>query len=207
MLDDVPAGDYELIALPLKIRGGDASPVRAVLRELRVNRADCVGARRGRPAARAPRRVRAAGRRRSTSTATRSARCRARPARACARSIEREWGEGLIRAWNERALDRSAAARRREDRAADRRAASDEVICADSTSLNLFKVLATALRLQSVARCRPAADPRDPVGADQLSDRPLRGAGTRRPARRGTRTEAGRVRRGRRRRSTSGPRS
>lgn len=34
VLDDVPAGDYELIALPLKIRGADASPVRAVLREL-----------------------------------------------------------------------------------------------------------------------------------------------------------------------------
>jgi arylformamidase len=34
VLDEVPAGDYELIALPLKIRGGDASPVRAVLREL-----------------------------------------------------------------------------------------------------------------------------------------------------------------------------
>jgi arylformamidase len=34
VLDDVPAGDYELIALPLKIAGGDASPVRAVLREI-----------------------------------------------------------------------------------------------------------------------------------------------------------------------------
>ena len=34
VLDDVAEGDYELIALPLKIRGGDASPVRAVLREL-----------------------------------------------------------------------------------------------------------------------------------------------------------------------------
>ena len=34
VLDDVPAGDYELIALPLKIRSADASPVRAVLREL-----------------------------------------------------------------------------------------------------------------------------------------------------------------------------
>ena len=34
MLDDVPAGDYELIALPLKLAGADASPVRAVLREL-----------------------------------------------------------------------------------------------------------------------------------------------------------------------------
>lgn len=34
VLDDVPPGDYELIALPLKLRGCDASPVRAVLREL-----------------------------------------------------------------------------------------------------------------------------------------------------------------------------
>jgi arylformamidase len=34
VLDDVPPGDYELIALPLKLRGADASPVRAVLREL-----------------------------------------------------------------------------------------------------------------------------------------------------------------------------
>lgn len=34
LLDDVPAGDYELIALPLKLSGADASPVRAVLREL-----------------------------------------------------------------------------------------------------------------------------------------------------------------------------
>jgi arylformamidase len=34
VLDEVPAGDYELIALPLKLAGADASPVRAVLREL-----------------------------------------------------------------------------------------------------------------------------------------------------------------------------
>jgi arylformamidase len=34
VLDDVPAGDYELIALPLKLIGADASPVRAVLRSL-----------------------------------------------------------------------------------------------------------------------------------------------------------------------------
>lgn len=33
-LDDVPEGDYELIALPLKLSTADASPVRAVLREL-----------------------------------------------------------------------------------------------------------------------------------------------------------------------------
>jgi arylformamidase len=33
-LSRVPDGDYELIALPLRIVGGDSSPVRAVLREL-----------------------------------------------------------------------------------------------------------------------------------------------------------------------------
>lgn len=34
VLDDVPEGDYELIALPLKLTQADASPVRAVLRSL-----------------------------------------------------------------------------------------------------------------------------------------------------------------------------
>ena len=34
VLDDVPEGDYELIALPLKLVTADASPVRAVLRAL-----------------------------------------------------------------------------------------------------------------------------------------------------------------------------
>ena len=35
VLDDVPEGDYELIALPLKLTRADASPVRAILRTLR----------------------------------------------------------------------------------------------------------------------------------------------------------------------------
>jgi arylformamidase len=34
VLDDVPEGDYELIALPLKLMSADASPVRAILRQL-----------------------------------------------------------------------------------------------------------------------------------------------------------------------------
>jgi arylformamidase len=34
VLDAVPAGDYELIALPLKLVRADASPVRAILRAL-----------------------------------------------------------------------------------------------------------------------------------------------------------------------------
>jgi arylformamidase len=33
-LDDVAPGEYELIALPLKLAGMDASPVRAILRSL-----------------------------------------------------------------------------------------------------------------------------------------------------------------------------
>jgi arylformamidase len=39
VLDHVPPGDYELIALPLPLAGLDASPVRAILRELPVARA------------------------------------------------------------------------------------------------------------------------------------------------------------------------
>ena len=35
VLDDVEAGDYELIALPIRLGGLDAAPVRAVLRPLR----------------------------------------------------------------------------------------------------------------------------------------------------------------------------
>ena len=34
VLDEVAEGDYELIALPLKLVEADASPVRAVLRAL-----------------------------------------------------------------------------------------------------------------------------------------------------------------------------
>ena len=34
VLTSVNEGDYELIALPLKIKGADASPVRAILRSL-----------------------------------------------------------------------------------------------------------------------------------------------------------------------------
>ena len=34
VLDQISAGDYELIALPLKLAGLDASPVRAILRPL-----------------------------------------------------------------------------------------------------------------------------------------------------------------------------
>jgi len=40
VLDEVPEGDYELIALPLKLMMADASPVRAVLRQLTSSRTE-----------------------------------------------------------------------------------------------------------------------------------------------------------------------
>ncbi|MGH6610772.1 MAG: aminotransferase class V-fold PLP-dependent enzyme, partial [Burkholderiaceae bacterium] len=64
------------------------------------------------------------------------------------RVIEHEWGEGLIRSWNAAGwidLPRRVGAKIAQLIGAQ----PHEVICADSTSINLFKVLATALRLQS----------------------------------------------------------
>jgi kynureninase len=64
--------------------------------------------------------------------------------------IEREWGDGLIRSWNAAhwiELPRRVGAKIARLIGAQ----PHEVICADSTSVNLFKVLATALRSQ-VAR-------------------------------------------------------
>ena len=62
--------------------------------------------------------------------------------------VEREWGEGLIRSWNDARwieLPRRVGAKIARLVGAQ----ADEVICADSTSLNLFKVLAFALRVQA----------------------------------------------------------
>jgi len=61
--------------------------------------------------------------------------------------IEAEWGRGLIGSWN--AAGWIEAPRRVGAKIARLiGAADDEVICADSTSVNLFKALAAALRLQ-----------------------------------------------------------
>jgi kynureninase len=73
-----------------------------------------------------------------------------------AQVVDSEWGEGLIRSWN--AAGWIDAPRRVGAKiAALIGARDDEVICADSTSINLFKVLACALRL---LRAQP------PVAAD-----------------------------------------
>ncbi len=68
---------------------------------------------------------------------------------ACLREvIEREWGAGLIRSWNDAGW---VDAPRRVGAKIARLVGAEphEVICADSTSVNLFKVLAAALTLQS----------------------------------------------------------
>jgi kynureninase len=62
--------------------------------------------------------------------------------------IEREWGDGLIRSWNAAGwidLPRRVGARIARLVGAQ----SHEVTCTDSTSINVFKALAAALRLQA----------------------------------------------------------
>ncbi len=73
-----------------------------------------------------------------------------RPATAAARVAEvvaEEWGDGLIRSWN--AAGWFALPRRLGDKLAPLIGAGPgEVVVTDTTSLNLFKVLAAALRVQ-----------------------------------------------------------
>jgi kynureninase len=65
-------------------------------------------------------------------------------------AVENEWGRGLIGSWNEAAwIDAPRRVGAKIARLIG--AADDEVICADSTSVNLFKALAAALRLQHAA--------------------------------------------------------
>lgn len=67
------------------------------------------------------------------------------------RAVEQEWGEGLIRSWNDAgwypAPQRAGAAIARLVGAKP-----DEVIVCDSTSVNLFKALVAALRLRTGRR-------------------------------------------------------
>ncbi len=63
------------------------------------------------------------------------------------RAVEQEWGVGLIRSWND--ADWYPAPQRVGARIAQLiGAAGEEVIVADSTSVNLFKVLIAALRMR-----------------------------------------------------------
>jgi kynureninase len=69
-------------------------------------------------------------------------------ASAVTRVIEEEWGTQLIRAWNDAGwMDAPRRVGAKIARLIG--ALPHEVLCADSTSVNLFKVLATSLRLQA----------------------------------------------------------
>jgi len=71
---------------------------------------------------------------------------RATPA-AMAKVVERDWGEGLIRSWNSAGWF-DAAARVGAKIAPLIGAAPNEVIACDSTSVNLFKLIAAALAMR-----------------------------------------------------------
>ncbi len=78
------------------------------------------------------------------------------------RTVEEEWGQGLIRSWN--TADWVNAPRRCGDKIARLIGAdAGEVIACDSTSLNLFKALVTSLQLQSL---RPDAAGRNVIVSD-----------------------------------------
>lgn len=67
------------------------------------------------------------------------------------RAIEREWGEGLIRSWND--ADWYLSPRRVAAKIAPLiGAAADQVIAADSTTVNLFKVLTAAMEANPTRR-------------------------------------------------------
>jgi kynureninase len=80
------------------------------------------------------------------------------PAAAAARVaqvVQQEWGQGLIRSWNSAGW--MALSQRVGDKIARLvGAAPGELVVADSTSVNLFKVLSAALHLAGVTRHEPA---------------------------------------------------
>ncbi|HVG03877.1 MAG TPA: kynureninase, partial [Burkholderiaceae bacterium] len=78
-----------------------------------------------------------------------------------------EWGEGLIRSWNAaRWIDLPQRVGAKIARLIG--AQPDEVICADSTSINLFKVLTTALRMQA-SRPQVSVDQRNVIVSEKAN--------------------------------------
>ena len=72
-----------------------------------------------------------------------------------AQVVQQEWGQGLIRSWNSAGW--MALSKRVGDKIARLvGAAPGELVVADSTSVNLFKVLSAALHLAGVTRDEPA---------------------------------------------------
>ena len=177
VLDDVEAGDYELIALAAEADNGVRVAGARGAEIAMMTRDDCLQTRRrairSRRCASCSRSIASIAKASSTSTATRSACCRR------ARSIERrdvvesEWGAGLIRSWN------TAGWITLSQRIGDKIAAlvgagPGELIVADSTSINLLKALDAAMWLSRPGRKRIVSErsnfPTDLYIAETLAD-------------------------------------
>lgn len=99
-----------------------------------------------------------------------------RAARQARETVEQEWGQRLIRAWNEGWFDLPVQVGAKIAGLVG--AGADEVLLADSTSVNLYKVAVAALRFQAGRRTILTDDLNFPSdlyvlqgAADQLGDR------------------------------------
>ena len=159
VLDDVPEGDYELIALPLKLITADASPgARGAARTaepMTTRDETALALDAARPAGAAARRS-STCRQADLPRRQLARRAAAAPPRArAAGGARRNGAQGLIRSWN------SAGWMTLPQRVGDKiaplvGAGPGELVVADSTSVNLFKVLSAALSMH--AGDAPGAD-------------------------------------------------
>lgn len=105
------------------------------------------------------------------------------------RVVEREWGEGLIRSWNTPDFGGAgwfdAAGRIGAKIAPLIGAAPDEVIACDSTSVNLFKLIAAALRMRPGRRVVLSEPGNFPTDLYMVAGLEAQGLATRRLAERG----------------------
>ena len=107
---------------------------------------------------------------------------RATPA-ALARAVEREWGEGLIRSWNDAGWF-DMATRIGGKIAPLIGAAPHEVIACDSTSVNLFKLIAAALQMRSGRKVVLSEPGNFPTDLYMIAGLEVQGLATRRLAER-----------------------
>lgn len=108
---------------------------------------------------------------------------------ALARVVEEEWGEGLIRSWNSAGW--FEAARRIGGKIAPLiGAAPHEVIACDSTSVNLFKLIAAALQMRPGRKVVLSEPGNFPTDLYMIAGLEAQGLATRRLAERDTLTEA-----------------
>lgn len=104
------------------------------------------------------------------------------------RVVEQEWGEGLIRSWNASAFGQGwfeAAGRVGAKIAPLVGAQADEVIACDSTSVNLFKLIAAALQMRPGRKVILSEPGNFPTDLYMIAGLKAQGLATRRLAERG----------------------